>query len=124
MKFKSPTETPIHICLLSGHSAVIGNEWRELPPILHRKALEEGCISDNMDAESIAVRVEAAKPEQSNNEILVGIIKGMMANPQPSDFTAADLPNLKRLSGVAGWTVTREEMMQAVHAIGAEDDAE
>lgn len=124
MKFKSPTDEPVYIALLSGHAAVIGPEWRELPIILHRKALEEGCITDNMDEETIAAKVESARPHESNHDILVGIIKGMAANPQDGDFTANDLPNLKRLAKLAGWNVSREEMMQAVHAIASEDEAE
>lgn len=122
MKFKSPTETPVYLALLSGHCAVVGPEWRELPIILHKKAFEEGCITDNMDAETIAAKVENAQPQKSNHEILVETIKGMAANPQDGDFTAADLPNLKRLSSLVGWTVSREEMMQAVQAIADEDE--
>lgn len=124
MQFKSPTDEPVYIALLSGHAAVIGSEWRDLPPILHRKALEEGCITDNMDEETIAAKVESAQPQESNHDILVGIVKGMAANPQDGDFTASDLPNLKRLGKLAGWNVSREEMMQAIHAIASEDETE
>ena len=121
MKFKAPGDKSIYIAELSGHCAVIGLEWRELPAIMHRAALREGCITDNMDPATIAAKVEAAQPELSRKELLIGHIKGMMANPQPGDFTNADLPNLKRLSGIAGWTVSKEEMMQAVHSIAAEE---
>lgn len=122
MKFKAPGDTPIYVALLSGHCAVIGSEWRELPPNLHRKALEEGCITDNMDKATLAAKTEAAKPAPSNHEILIRVIKDMMANPKEGDFTAADLPNMKVLVKKAGWNVSKEEMMQAVQAIGGEDD--
>ena len=122
MKFRSPSETPVYLCLLTGQSAVVGTEWRELPILLHRKALEEGCITDNMDEETIHAKIESALPEQSKHEIIVGIIKDMMSNPKEGDFTAADLPNLRRLSLSAGWTVSKEEMMQAVHFISGEKE--
>lgn len=124
MKFKSPTDTPVYVSLLSGHCAVVGNEWRDLPPILHRKALEEGCITDNMDQASIDAKVESAQTGKSHHDILVETIKAMMANPQSDDFTAADLPNLKKLSKTVGWNVNREEMMQAVQAIADETTEE
>ena len=122
MKFKAPGDTPIYVALLSGHCAVIGSEWRELPPMLHRKALEEGCITDNMDPATAAMKTEAATPAPGNHEILVGIIKDMMANPKQGEFTAADLPNMKVLVKKAGWNVSKEEMMQAVQAIAGEAD--
>lgn len=123
MKFKSPTETPVYVALLSGHAAVVGDEFRDLPPNLHRKALELGCITDNMDAETINARIQEATPNTSNHAILVGIIKNMAANPKEGDFVAStNLPNLKRLAKSAGWSVSREEMMQAVQAIANEDE--
>lgn len=122
MKFKAPGETPVYIAMLSGHTAVVGDEWRELPLFMHRKALEEGCITDNMDQATIDAKLEAAAPGESNHDILVKVIKDMMANPNEGDFTGADLPNLKVLAKNAGWNVNREEMMQAVQAIANEQD--
>lgn len=122
MKFKAPGDTPVYISLLSGHTAVVTDEWRELPPFMHRKALEEGCITDNMDQETIDAKIGAAQPGENQHETLVKVIKDMMANPGEGDFTAADLPNLKVLAKKAGWNVNKEEMMQAVHAIANEDD--
>ena len=46
MKFRSPNETPIRVALTSGHAAVIGHEWRELPEIFHRDALAQGAQCD------------------------------------------------------------------------------
>jgi hypothetical protein len=122
VKFKSPSDTPVYVALLSGHCATVGPEWRELPFNLHRRALEEGCITDNMDEESIAALTQSAVPQPDRHQLLVGTIKAMMDDPQPGEFTGAGLPNLKVLCKKAGWNVSREEMMQAVHAIGAEED--
>lgn len=123
MQFKSPNDEPIYIAELSGHCAVVGSEWRELPVQLHKSALMLGCITDNMSKEAVAEIVKFnAPPVQDNHSILVSIIKGMADNPAVGDFTAAELPNLKVLSAKAGWTVNKEEMMQAVHAVGSEEE--
>lgn len=122
MKFKAPGDTPVYIAMLSGHAAVIGDEWRELPPFMHRKALEEGCITDNMDQATIDAKIDSAKTGESHHEVLVRVIKDMMANPSEGDFTASDLPNMKVLAKKAGWNVNREEMMQAVQSIADESD--
>lgn len=120
MLFKSPSDTPVYVSELSGHTAVIGSEWRELPLFMHRQALAAGCITDNMDKATIDAKLKASAPQKTNHDILVLTIKQMMENPSSGDFTASDLPNLKNLSKLAGWNVNREEMMQAVHAIGVE----
>lgn len=124
MKFKSPTEQPVYIAMLSGHSAVIGSEWRDLPLFMHREALAAGCITDNMDAATISAKINDAAQQESNHDILMREIKAMMDDPKEGDFTAAELPHLKALSRRVGWTVNKEEMMQAVHAIANEDENE
>jgi hypothetical protein len=121
MKFRSPGDTPVYISLLSGHTALIGSEFRDLPPLLHRKALEAGCLTDNMDEETINARIESARPSEDNQEILIARINEMMTAPDEGYFTGAGMPNLKVLSRLAGWSVSREEMMQAVQAIGADE---
>ena len=124
MKFKAPGDTPIYIALLTGHSAVIGTEWRDLPAFMHREALMKGCITDNMDAETIAAKLEDAKPQENQHDILVRHIESMMDDAKEGYFTGAGLPNLKILSKKAGWTVNKEDMMQAVHAIANEPEDE
>lgn len=123
MKFRSPTEKPVYVALTSGHAAVIGPEFRELPEILHRKALEEGCITDNMDEATINARTQSAAPGKSKHEILVDTIKAMAKEANDGDFVpSTGLPNLKKLAKRVGWNVSREEMMQAVQAIADEDE--
>lgn len=123
MKFRSPSDEPVYVSLTNGHSAVIGTEFRELPDILHRKALEEGCITDNMDEATIKARTEIAQPGKSNHEILIEAIEDMSKDAQDGDFVASTgLPNLKKLAKRVGWNVSREEMMQAVQAIADGDD--
>jgi hypothetical protein len=123
MKFRSPTDEKVYVAMTNGHAAVVGPEFRELPEILHRKALEEGCITDNMDEATIKSRTEGAAPSKTNHEILIDAIEEMSKNPQDGEFVpSTGLPNLKKLSKRVGWNVSREEMMQAVQAIADGDD--
>ena len=118
MQFKSPTDTPIQVSLMSGHCAVVGAEWRELPPLLHPEAFRLGCLSDNMSQSDIDARVIQHTPQESTAEKLASITREMQAEGE--GFTGAGLPHLKTLSAKAGWTVTREEMMQAMYLISPE----
>lgn len=44
MKFRSPTELPIHLALTSGHTFVVGTEPVDVPNQFLRHAVTEGCI--------------------------------------------------------------------------------
>jgi hypothetical protein len=44
MKFRSPTEHPVHLALTSGHTAVVGPDPVELDARWHRVAIERGCV--------------------------------------------------------------------------------
>lgn len=123
MKFRSPGKEPVYVCVLSGHSAVIGPEWRELPLALHAEALVKGCVTDNMADAVRAEREAAAVPEPSVIERLVAVVRAMMANPQQGDFTQDDLPNMKRVQSKVDFRFTKDDLMQAVYVIGRDDDA-
>lgn len=123
MKFRSPGEKPVYVCLLSGHAAWIGPEWRELPLPLHAEAIAKGCITDNMDKAVQEAREAAAVPQPSVLERLVEVVRAMMANPQQGDFTQDDLPNMKRVQSKVDFRFSKDDLMQAVYAIGR-DDAE
>ena len=43
MKFRSPTDAPVHLALTSGHTAVVGPHPVELDARWHRVAIARGC---------------------------------------------------------------------------------
>ncbi len=47
MKFRSPTETPVHLSLTSGHTMLIGPDPVDVPEMFARVAVAEGCVSDS-----------------------------------------------------------------------------
>lgn len=44
--WRSPSTTPVHIALLSGHAVVIGPDGRDLLPLFESAALAAGCIRE------------------------------------------------------------------------------
>jgi len=120
MLFKSPTETPIYVPSTSGVCAWVGPEYRELPAILHREALAKNCITDNMDAASIAEqgRSEPGRinaPEERLREVLIELsVRGVA-----EDFTRDGLPDLRKLTKKAGFSVNRDDMIRIWQQIRA-----
>ena len=43
-RFRSPTDTPLHVALISGHTAVIPPEGIELAPMFYREAIARGAV--------------------------------------------------------------------------------
>lgn len=121
MKFRSPTSTPIYVGSTDGHCATIGPEWREIHPMLKAKALAAGCLSDAMDQATMQEITDAAgaQGEDAKTE-LMGVIQAMLDNPADGEFTPKGLPNLRVLTDKMDRRVSREEMMQALYALGVE----
>lgn len=125
LKFRSPADEPVHVAVLSGHAALVGPDWRELPPILHRQAIADGCITDNMPAETIAAALESATPPFSQESAIQnGIIKMLDADNPGENFTRAGLPNLNVLSHTVGFNVDREQVQKVWAAMEQSSAAE
>lgn len=118
MKFRSPMAEPIRVALLSGHTAIIGSEWRELDPIFHREALAKGAQCDKTEIENPDVPVRASKEGADKvideaTEIRKALI-AMLSRDEKGDFVASTgLPNLKTVEKLAGFRVEKE----AVYAV-------
>lgn len=128
MKFRSPTDQPIRVALTTGHVAVVGSEWRELPTHMHREALAAGCESSD------AVRQAPGKPTkepagQGNDEASVirrqlqVMLEREGTEEAKDDFTAAGMPNLNVLSGLCGFKVDKVTMGKVWAELKAEAGA-
>lgn len=123
MRLKSPTEKPIHVALTSGHAIVVGPQARDVPQMFRREALAAGCVPEGVSAEDL----DDSPPPAAGKDreaVLVGAIKRMLADDNATDFTASGLPKRNKLSSLAGWNVTAEELTAAWQVIEAEADAE
>ena len=47
MKFRSPSDQPIHIALTTGHTAVVPPDGVELDPMFHKEASARGAVRSN-----------------------------------------------------------------------------
>ena len=66
MKFRSPTDAPVHLALTSGHAAVVGPDPVELDARWHRVAIARGCAPvSGLAALSPELRMLAADREDA-----------------------------------------------------------
>jgi len=102
-RFRSPSDTPLHVALTSGHTVVIPPEGIELDPMFHREAIARG-----------AVLAEGATAEDqtqvfSRQLAIREAIAAMIAGKDKDDFTGDGKPNLVKLKAKTGFQVSREE---------------
>ena len=67
MRFRSPTEKPIHMGLTSGHTFIVGPDPTEVPPMFQRDAVLAGCevVGSALPLELLKARME----HEAANEI-------------------------------------------------------
>lgn len=104
MKFRSPSEEPIHIALTTGHTALVTQEGVTLDPMFHREASARGAIA--FDESPVGTTTTAPLDRQA---AVLAVVKAMLDGNDPEDFTAEGKPNLVKVKTKAGFTVTREE---------------
>ena len=110
MRLKSPTDTPIHVSLLSGHTIQIGPEGRDVPEMFRRDAFALGAIPFDMAVEDF--KEPEKEFEKPKADLLADGIKKMLAE-MPEKFTGAGLPDRRTLSNLVGWNVSVQELSAA-----------
>lgn len=105
MKFKAPGDMPVHLALVTGHTAQVGTEFAELDARFHREAIAQGCIAFGTSAEE---KVE--NDGLDRRQVIAEAINAMLDGSDEEDFTKSDgKPNLQKLSARVGFTVDRSE---------------
>lgn len=129
MKFRAPTAEPVHIALLSGHSAIVGPEWRELPPIFHAEALARRCEVDKGGV--IAPKDVPVQPSDEAQNQVADVdqhyrkaIEQMLERSEEGDFTNDDLPNINVVSSLCGFRAVKEDVLRVFRDMVAEAQAE
>lgn len=105
MKFTSTTGEPVHLALLSGHTAVVGTEPTELPKMFHREAIARGCLPEGVTLEP----KESTDGNFDRKKVIRDAIEAMLDGTDPEDFTGDGKPKVDRVSAKAGFRVSREE---------------
>ena len=88
MKFRSPSDQPIHIALTTGHTAVVTPDGVELDPMFHKEASARGAVCFDESAPAVALTMT---PEVRKAAISAAM-KGMLDGANEGDFTAEGSP--------------------------------
>lgn len=104
MKFKSPNPEPIHIALTSGHTAVIGKTFEELPAIFHREAVARGAL-----IQGVKGQVVASMTPDNRKTLVKNAMQDMLDGNDPADFTQDGKPDTGAVSKRVGFTIDRDE---------------
>jgi hypothetical protein len=105
MALKSRTKEAVQVALLSGHCIVIGPEGRDVPPMFLDEAFREGCIPVGVVVPDSKLKSEPSGAER--NDLIKNGIKQYLEKGET--LTNSGLPRLPILSGIVGFTVTKEE---------------
>jgi hypothetical protein len=97
MKFRSPSDQPIHVALTTGHTAVIPPEGVELDPMFHKEASARGAVAFD-DTTTIVMTPDVRKAAIS------AALTSMLDGKVEDDFTAEG-----KLKARVGFSVTRDE---------------
>ena len=94
----------MHISLVSGHSIVIEAEGTEVPALFQREAIARGAFP---------VGIEEAAPLAGSNfdraQVIKDAINQMLDVDEADNFTNDGKPDLRKLRGIVGFGVAREE---------------
>ena len=105
MKFRSPTDEPLHVALTTGHTCAIPPEGVDLDPMFQREAIARGALAGD-DVAPVA----AQAPQFDRKQVITDAINGMMDGDNKDDFNEDGKPNLKRLNAVIGFQASRSEV--------------
>lgn len=104
MKFRSPTDQPVHIALVTGHTAIVSPEGNELQAIFHKEAIARGCLPEGVQPDA-----PPAPPEFDRKRVISDAMRAMLAGKDEADFRSDGKPDLRKLNARVGFTVARDE---------------
>lgn len=112
MLLKSPTENPISFGLPngSGHCMVLGPDPQDVPKMFIQSAFSAGAVTADEDLISNS---PPDTPSASNLDLIEAGIKTLLEREEDGDFTAAGLPDRRRLSKLVGLNVSAEDLVIA-----------
>lgn len=105
MRFKSPTDKPIYLALTTGHTCTVGPEYAEIEDRFHRLAVVQGAIPEGTEHVQVAPAAEAL----TRQDVLLAMVRRMIDEALPSDFTNDGKVNANALSARVGFTVSSSE---------------
>lgn len=105
MKFKTPTDQPVTIALLTGHTITIQPDGStDVPAMFRKAAVSAECEPLGMDVTEVNPGTQA-----TNADLLKAAIEKMVEKDDETDFTGAGKPDAAKLSALVGFNVTAKE---------------
>lgn len=117
MKFKSPSDEPLHIALTSGHSIVIEADGTETPAIFHKEAIARGAMPVGIEE---AAPLEGQKFDRA--QVIKNAINQMLDAADEDSFTKDGKPDLRKLKAIVGFGIDREEADKLFSEVTASKD--
>jgi hypothetical protein len=112
MKFRTRSGV-IRLGSPSGHVHTLTEEWQALDERFHKEAYAAGCLSEDMVAAIQLLEAHGGEPplqgDAARLEKAKAAIRRMLEGDNPADFTAAGIPDLRRLRALADFDVTADE---------------
>lgn len=119
MKFKSLTNEPVRISMISGHITIVGTEFAELHERFHKDAYSLGCISEDMLKSAAAEAIPAKMAEtlvrtHTKAQRIAETIGNWVEDNKLSNFSnSTGKPNANLLSDALGESVSSAERDEA-----------
>ena len=124
MRFRAPNEgQEVRVATTSGHIALVGREWRELPQVLHAHAIAAGCEVDKtvMVATPVTPAASGAAVDQRTDiQKIQDAIRDLQKKGDKEDFTNDGVPKIYSVSNAAGFRVDKEDLLKAWAELQAE----
>lgn len=117
LMFRSSTDKPVRVALLTGHVAVIGPEERELEPRFHAGALAAGCITNEMQTLPGKDELAEPKPDASDDDLIRGALEAMLEGNEPGHFTASGHPDLRAVRKLGGKNFSKDAILSVWSAM-------
>ena len=111
MKFRSPTDEPIHVSLTTGHTALVTPEGVELDPMFHREAIAKGAIPGSLTPEqALMLDAKPEAPQFDRAEHIAKVLKAMLDGDNEGDFNKDGKPDLRAVNAKLGFQASRSEV--------------
>lgn len=111
MKFRSPTDEPIHVSLTTGHTALVTQEGVELDPMFHREAIAKGAIPGSLTPEqALMLDAKPEAPQFDRAEHIAKVLKAMLDGDNEGDFNKDGKPDLRAVNAKLGFQASRSEV--------------
>lgn len=125
MQFRHPIG--VRLASTSGHTAIVGPEFRDLPPVLHADAMAAGCECSDTKIDpkaSVQSSAEAKARPTNHDDVIREALELMLKRGEDGDFNRDNLPNTNVVSKLAGMSIRKEDALRVFRAMQAEAAAD